>query len=151
MARYTVHVASPRSPEDSFAYMSDLANFAEWDPGVRSSTLVTGDRPADGAAYDVVVNGIAGPLTLRYVLGDFRAPESFVAIAESNLLKSVDTIVVRPHEAGSLVTYDAVLTLKGLLGLADPILRLAFTRIGGKAAEGLTAALEGTRVESPES
>ena len=148
MARYTVHVATNRSREDAFAYMSDLANFAEWDPGVRSSTLVEGERPADGTAYDVVVNGVAGPLTLRYVLSEYEPPERFVAIAESTLLKSVDTISVRATDDGSVVTYDAVLTLNGVLGLADPLLRLAFRRIGDKAAEGLIAALDGRRVKS---
>jgi len=34
MARYAVHVRSPKPADEAFAYMADLSNFAEWDPGV---------------------------------------------------------------------------------------------------------------------
>ena len=47
---------------------------------------------------------------------------------------------------GSLVTYDAELTLKGLLGLADPLLAMAFERIGRRAERGLVDALGGQTV-----
>ena len=40
MARYVVHVRSPKAPADAFAYMADLTNFAEWDPvGARYSVV----------------------------------------------------------------------------------------------------------------
>ena len=37
MARYVTKVRTPRSVEDAFAYMADLRNFAEWDPGVTAA------------------------------------------------------------------------------------------------------------------
>jgi len=45
-----------------------------------------------------------------------------------------------------VVTYDAILTLRGPLGLFDPLLRLAFGRIGDRAAAGMRKALRGTEV-----
>ena len=33
MARYVTTVRTPRSPEDAFAYVADLCNFAEGIPG----------------------------------------------------------------------------------------------------------------------
>ena len=53
--------------------------------------------------------------------------------------------------AGSTVTYDAELTLNGLLGLADPLLGLSFKMIGDRAAQGLVRALDGERVTEPSS
>ncbi|CAB4659805.1 unannotated protein [freshwater metagenome] len=44
------------------------------------------------------------------------------------------------------MTYDAELKLNGPLGLADPILRLTFGRIGDRAAAGLIRVLEGERL-----
>jgi hypothetical protein len=41
MARFTTHIRSPLSADQAFAYMADLTNFAEWDPGVITSTRVT--------------------------------------------------------------------------------------------------------------
>ena len=55
---------------------------------------------------------------------------------------STDEIRVVPVGAGTSVTYDADLRLKGPLGrLMDPLLGLAFRRIGDRAAVGLGKAL----------
>lgn len=149
MARYVVNVQTPLPPDQAFDYMADLTNFAEWDPGVERAKQVEGDEPAAGAAFDVTVQAVPQPLVLRYRLGPYDRPDRFVAKAESTLLTSLDTISVRPDGDGSIVTYDAELTLKGLFGLADPFLSVIFGRIGDRAATGLLSALNGRRVEEP--
>lgn len=150
MARYVAHVRSPMSVEAAFAYMADLTNFEKWDPGVISATQAHGDGPEPDAAFDVKVKAGPRPLTLRYRLTTFEAPNLVVAKAKSTLLTSLDRIEVRPHgETGSIVTYDAELTLNGPLSLADPLLERAFEGIGERAADGLVEALNGTRIEQP--
>ena len=146
MARYVVSVRTPMPPDEAFTYMADLRNFAEWDPGVKNVDQVTGDGPGPGTAFDVTVKGFVGDLTLRYVTTEHDAPKRVVARAESTMLTSLDTITVEPDGDGSVVTYDAELTLNGPLGLADPLLKPAFNSIGDKAAGGLIRALEGERV-----
>ncbi|MEM7349232.1 MAG: SRPBCC family protein [Acidobacteriota bacterium] len=146
MARYAVSLKTDRTPEDAFAYVADLANFAEWDPGVLKATQAVGNGPGLGAAYDVTVAGIGRPLVLRYEITTYEAPLKAVARAESPLLSSVDEISVEGTPEGSIVTYDALLTLKGLLGAFDPLLKLAFGRIGDRAATGLIGALGGERI-----
>jgi hypothetical protein len=148
MARYVVSVRSPKSPAESFAYMADLTNFAEWDPGVVKVNQVEGDGAGPDTAFDVTVKGVGGDLTLRYVTTSYDEPDSFVAVANSSMLKSVDTVTVEADGPGSIVTYDAELTLNGLLGLADFALGLVFNRIGDKAAAGLITALDGERVSA---
>ena len=64
-------------------------------------------------------------------------------------LTSLDTITVVGDGSGSVVTYDAELTLNGPLRLADPLLGLSFKRIGDRAAAGLIRALDGERVTDP--
>lgn len=151
MARYVVHVRSPKPPVESFSYMADLCNFARWDPGVTSATQIEGDRPALGAIYEVSVKAVRGTLPLQYELTEYDEPNRLVARAESKRLLSLDTITVEPTEGGSIVTYDAELTLTGALGVADPLVRLVFRRIGERAAAGLIRALGGERVASPRS
>ena len=122
MPRYTVTVKTDRKPDEVFAYLSDLMNFAEWDPGVKRSTLVVGDEPGVDAAYDVTVSGT----TLRYVTLEYEAPRRAVLEAKSFFLRSYDIIEVVEVDDGCEVTYDATLDLNGLLGLADPLLGLVF-------------------------
>ena len=42
MARYVTTVRSAKTPREAFAYMADLRNFAEWDPGVKAVRQVEG-------------------------------------------------------------------------------------------------------------
>lgn len=148
MARYRTRVATPLAPADAFDYVADLTNFAEWDPGVRRSVQVTGERSELGAAYDVTVAAVPRDLTLRYEVVEHDAPRTCLVVARSTMLTSTDRITVEPDGAdgGSIVTYDAELTLNGPLGLFDPVLRLAFGRIGDRAAAGLRRALDGEAV-----
>ena len=146
MARYVVSVSTDLSPGEAFAYMADLSNFAEWDPGVDTVEQVEGDGAGPDTSFDVTVKGVAGPLTLRYEVTDYDEPREVVALAQSSMLTSLDRITVEEDGSGSIVTYDAELTLNGLLGLFDPVLGLAFNRIGDKAAAGLLRVLDGERV-----
>ena len=147
MARYAVSVQSPKEAADAFDYMADLSNFARWDPGVESAEQVEGDGPGPDSAFDVAVRTAGRTIMLRYHVTEFEAPNRIVARAENSTLVSLDTITVEGNDSGSVVTYDAELTLKGLFRLFDPLLGLSFNRIGDKAAEGLVSALEGERLE----
>jgi hypothetical protein len=42
MARYVTTVKTAKTPKQAFAYMADLRNFAEWDPGVKTVKQVEG-------------------------------------------------------------------------------------------------------------
>jgi hypothetical protein len=144
MARYVMSVRTPMAPADAFAYLSDLSNFDEWDPGVSRAEQVSGDGPGEGAIFELDASGT----TLRYEVEAFDPPRMVRAVARSTFITSVDTITVEPDEGtpGSIVTYDADLTLNGLLRLGDPFLKLAFGRIGDRAAKGLTEQLDGQRI-----
>ena len=150
MARFVTHVRSPLPVDEAFDYMSDLTNFARWDPGVRRVDQVVGAGPGRGSEYDVEVDGIGGTMTLRYRVTSHRPPREVVAEASTSLLRSYDQITVSPTETdGSVVTYDAELTLRGVLALADPLLGPVFDRIGRKAEKGLVEALNGERIDDP--
>ena len=124
--------------------MANLTNFAEWDPGVTRVEQVEGEGPGPDAAYDVTVKGMRTPLRYRTTL--FEPSNAVVALAESRFLTSLDTITIEDDGTGSIVTYDAKLTLNGPLGLADPILGLSFGRIGDRATVGLIRVLDGERL-----
>ncbi|MDH3704591.1 MAG: SRPBCC family protein [Acidimicrobiia bacterium] len=146
MARYVTTVRTPRRPDEAFTYMADLRNFAEWDPGVRAVEQIDGDGGGPRASFDVTVAGIGRDLTLRYVTEEHDAPTRVLVEARSSMFTSIDLITVEPDGDGALVTYDAELKLNGVLGIADPLLRPAFSRIGDRAAAGLREVLEGTTV-----
>ena len=146
MARYSSTVRTPRSPDEAFAYMADLRNFALWDPGVTGVRQVHGEGGGPKSVFDVVVKSVGGGTTLQYITTRYDEPRSVQVEARSSLLTSIDRIDVVPDGTGSLVTYDAELRLNGPLGIFDLGLKPVFKRIGDRAAAGLERALGGERV-----
>ena len=59
------------------------------------------------------------------------------------MFTSLDRIDVTPDGDGSLVRYDAELTLNGPLRVFDLFLKPAFGKIGDRANRGLIRALDG--------
>lgn len=143
MPRYTTAIRSSMTPADALAYVADLRNLEEWDPGVRSVEQVAGDGVGPDAAYAVRLD--TAPMTLTYETVE-HGSDRVVLEACTWLLCSRDIVSVEPDGAGSVVTYDATLSLRGPLGLADPLMGPAFRRIGDAAAAGLRDALDGAFV-----
>ncbi len=147
MATYRTALRTDRAPAEVFEYMADLRNFAEWDPGVTGVDQVRGDGAGPDSVFDVRVKALPRPIELRYETVDYDPPKRILVRAESSLMVSVDETTVEPDGTGSVVRYHADLTLKSVLGLLDPVLGLAFGRIGDRAAAGLRQALDGVEVE----
>lgn len=145
MARYVMRVRTPKDAEQVFDFLADLRNFPEWDPGTKSAEQVGGTGPGLGSSYDLETGGA----TLRYEVKAYDRPRKVVAQGANRWVTSVDTITVSSQDdgAGAVVTYDADLTLNGVLKVGDPLLKLAFDRIGKKAADGLVKSLDGTRID----
>ena len=141
MARYVTTVRSAKTPKEAFAYMADLRNFAEWDPGVKAVRQVVGSGGGPDAVFDVTVAGPVIDLTLRYMTEEHDAPRNLLVVARSTVFTSIDRITVEPDGTGSVVTYDADLRLNGVLRVGDLGLRLMFGVIGDRAAAGLRRAL----------
>ncbi len=65
----------------------------------------------------------------------FEPPRRFDVRGESSSIVSVDEITVEPQGSGSLITYDAELTLASALKAFDPALALGFNKVADKAVE----------------
>lgn len=148
MAHYSTTVTSPWTPAEAFAYLADMRNFAEWDPGVRRAELVAGDGPGPDAAYLLAVKGIVGDIDMRYETLQYAPDERVIVRAETSMFVSLDEIVIVPSDDGCSVTYDAQLDLRGPLRLFDPLLGLTFKSIGDRAAKGLKRVLGTSRAAS---
>ncbi len=146
MAHYETTIESPLSAAEAFDRLSDVTRFAEWDPGVVKARQVEGSTPGPESAYVLSVKGFVGnTLDLRYEVTEFEAPSLLHLVAKSSLLRSDDIITISESGTGSSVTYAADLDLTGpggILRLADPLLGLAFGKIGDRAAAGLRTFLD---------
>jgi hypothetical protein len=121
--------------------MSDLRNFASWDPGVLTVTQVAGDGGGPESSFDVAVKSVGGGMVLRYETVEYDEPGNLLVEARNSKFTSIDRIAVVAKDEGSIVTYAAELLLNGCLSPLNPLLGLVFNRIGDRAAAGLRRVL----------
>jgi hypothetical protein len=143
MARYVCTVPTPLTAQEAWERMCDVRTYTRWDPSIVGARQVAGgEGPGPHAAVELTFAGVGPWRTLRYEVREYAAPHHMVIEARSTLLHSYDVLRVEPTGEGSVVTYDARLRLNGLLGLADPLLRVGFTALSSRAAAGLRRYLE---------
>ena len=147
MAHHVARMTSTRDRLHVFDYMSDLRNFAEWDPSVERVVQVDGVGGGATSTFDVTVRMGSRSTTLRYRTTTFSPPERFTVIASNLLLESEDRIVVESHGDQTIVIYDAEVRLRGPLRLADGFVQKRFDELADRAAAGLCAVLDGYLVE----
>jgi NAD(P)-dependent dehydrogenase (short-subunit alcohol dehydrogenase family) len=150
MAHYRGTVLSTRSAEDTFDYLAEFSNAAEWDPGVAGSRRLDDGPVGPDSSFrlEVRVGPRAVPLTYRVVA--YERPHRVVLLGETGTLRSEDTVTVVSDGRGrSILTYDAELELLGPLAPLTPLLALPFRRIGDRGLAGLRRVLSAPLEPSP--
>jgi hypothetical protein len=146
MARFVDTVmTSTWSQDDAFAYMADVRNFAEWDPGTKRVVQVQGSGSGPIAEYDVTVRMGSRSMTLRYEVTEWDPPHRVVLESSKAWMTLRDEIVVDRVDTDTLVTYDARITLRGPLKVFDKVLDRRFREMGERGAAGLRQKLEPPR------
>jgi len=145
MAHYRGTVLSLRSPEDTFDYLARFSSAAQWDPSVGEAEDLDPGPVGIGSRFRIVVKTAGLPVELRYEVVEYERPDRVRLIAETATFTSDDTIVVRETATGTEVTYDADVRLKGPLRLFDLAMRVGFSRVAGRAREGLQKQLSRPR------
>ncbi len=141
MAHAHKTLSSTKPPQEVFDYLADFANTAQWDPGITAARRLDGGPIGVGNRFEIDASFFGRTITMVYQTTLFEPPGRFVVRGESSSIVSVDEITVEPQGSGSLITYNAELTLKGALEAFDPALALGFNKVADKALPGLSAAL----------
>jgi carbon monoxide dehydrogenase subunit G len=142
MAHYNASIDTSRPPDEMFAYLSDFSSTQEWDPGVIEAERL-GDAPVrEGTEFRLLASFLHRKIPLTYRIVEYDPPNAVTFRGESSTVVSLDRITFESSESGTRITYDADLALKGPFKLADPLLWVAFNRVGARALAGLRRTLE---------
>jgi carbon monoxide dehydrogenase subunit G len=141
MAHYKASVDTPRPPDEAFAYLSDFSTTEEWDPGVVEADRVGNAPVCEGTEFRLVAAFLGRKTPLTYRIIEYDPPRAVTFRGENSTVVSLDRITLEPSDGGTRITYDAHLALKGAFKVADPLLGLAFSRVGDRALAGLRKTL----------
>ncbi len=141
MAHYNASVDTAHPPDEMFAYLSDFSSTQEWDPGVIEAERL-GEAPVQqGTQFRLQASFLGRKIPLTYRIMEYDPPNAVTFRGESTTVVSLDRITFKPSKQGTRITYDADLALKGPYKLANPLLQLAFKRVGARALAGLRKTL----------
>jgi hypothetical protein len=126
-----------------FTYLADFSNTEEWDPGVIAASRLSEGEIGLGSQFRLEARFMGRSNELTYRIVEYEPPRSVTLLGETDTVVSRDRITFEAVGSGTRITYDAELTLKGPLRLADPLLALAFKRVGDRALAGMTRILGG--------
>jgi hypothetical protein len=141
MAHYRASIDIQQSREEVFAYLSDFSTTREWDPGVIEAERLNGQAAGEGAEFRLVAEFLGRKNELTYRIVEYDPPQAVTFLGENTTVVSRDRITFDSRPGGVRVTYDADLALKGVFRIADPLLAIAFNRVGNRALAGLRRTL----------
>jgi hypothetical protein len=153
MATFRTSLWIPRLPADVFAFVSDFRNAPRWDPRTYAAVMVTAPPIGVGtrfelqgglltrSVHDELPAALRGNETLPYDIVEFEPPRVVAFRGETKTTRYHDRIQLSDENGGSRLVYDAELTLKGVLELAEPIFQLMFEKIGHDATQPIVAAV----------
>jgi carbon monoxide dehydrogenase subunit G len=125
------------SPAEAFAHVGDFANVDQWDPGVVRSVKNTAGEVSVGTVYDLVLDYRGRELEMQYELTAYEPAKRIVLVGTGGPVHAVDTISFEPNGAGTLVTYEADLRLRGMASIIQPLMKSRFQAIGEAGGVGL--------------
>lgn len=145
MPQYNAVIPSTWSLNETFAYMSDFSNARFWDPSVQSARrLESGDVALD-SQFELIVRFNGRDQVLCYRVTELEDTRRVVFTSDTDRLLSRDTLTFEPRSGGCSMTYHAELRLKGVAGLATPLLAAMFRPIGDRARDSLQRILGESR------
>ncbi len=143
MTVYQASLDTKRPAAQVFAYLSDFSTTAEWDPGVIAAKRIDTGPIGVGTEFHLTSKFLGRTTELTYVIIEHDPPNSVTLLGQNASAISRDTITVAGQREETRIDYRAELTLKGPLRILDPLLALAFKRVGDRALAGLLRTLDG--------
>jgi uncharacterized protein YndB with AHSA1/START domain len=138
MPRYVGTVRSPRPVEEVFDYLARFDNVAEWDPSIERAEQLDPAPPRRGSRFRILFGFLGRETALEYELVECERPRLLVLRAETDSIRSLDTIEFTSLPGGgSQLTYDAELELNGWRKLAALPVAAAFSFNNRRAAARL--------------
>tara|TARA_B110000503_G_scaffold30329_2_gene49104 strand:+ start:7087 stop:8499 length:1413 start_codon:yes stop_codon:yes gene_type:complete len=136
----TVEVKRPI--DEVFAYVSDFATTAEWDPNVLSARKVSSGSIAKGTQFEVVCALPVGSVTLLYTVEKLYGNTHIELRGRCAFFEVHDIITLSGSTTGTTVDYRAEFQFKRLVATVAALSSKGLQKMGRESVAGLARALE---------
>jgi carbon monoxide dehydrogenase subunit G len=141
MTRLYEQIITKTPIEAAFSYTADFENIEQWDPGIAASARIGTDPIGIGTQFNVVATFGSREIPMVYTITEFDPPNRVVLVGEGSTLTAVDEITFAEVPQGTVITYTADLTFRGVMRFVAPLLGGVLKQVGRKAVTGMADAL----------
>ena len=136
MIGFTGQLEVDGPPATMFELLADMAELHQWNPNVRSSQRISGNRFESGSRYESTI--ARGPIRMT-------ARSELVTVKQGRKVQyegsiagfwSVDSLTFEPSGDGTRITFHNETRAPGWLRPLIPLLNAAFQRQARRAVEG---------------
>ncbi len=136
MIRFTGQLEVDLPPAAVFELLADMAELDRWNPNVRSSQRVSGDRFGRGSRYEsTIVRGLMR-MTAHSELVVVEPNRKVQYEGSIGGFWSVDSLTVEPRGDGTRITFHNETHIPRWLQPLSPVLNAAFQRQARLAVDG---------------
>ncbi len=137
-------IAINRTPEDVFAYFADFQNWSAWQDGTEEMVQTSEGPLGVGSTFRVRVKML--PLWKATIFGRITRYESPNKMAmetgDGSPFSATGSYSFEPIEGGTKLTFDATMSMKGLLKILEPLMRSTFRKQSASETRKLKEVLE---------
>lgn len=127
---------------DVFAYVSDLSNIEQWDPGVIASQKTTPGPVRAGSEFQLKCTFLWFTFPMTYRVTSLKAPSLVVFEGRGETFLAQDSISFSETENGTKIEYSLNLTFKEVSFLLEKSMFFYIKRIAKAAIKGLAHAFK---------
>ena len=132
----------PKPRSEVFAFAGEFDNIEKWDPGIKSSKKVGSDPTGVGTMYRVESVMAGATIPMEYIVRDWQPDKRVELFGRGEGFTSLDIIEFEDApNGGTLVRYEAEITLYNFLRYLGPLMNIPFNRLGEHALDGLVETL----------
>jgi carbon monoxide dehydrogenase subunit G len=144
MAHRVERTIQTSCPQDvAFDHVADFSTTQGWDPGIPSAERMDDGPVGQGSKFRLVSRFNETEQTLIYEITEYDRPNAVTLVGDGGNFHGVDRITFAPGGSeGTVVTYSADLSLKGLARLAQPFIKGQLDAMSDRAVAGLKDALD---------
>ncbi len=136
MIEFTGQLEVDELPAAVFELLADMAELHQWNPNVRSSQRITGDRFEPGSRYESTIARGPMRMTARSELVTVEPGRKVQYEGSIAGFWSIDSLTFEPSGDGTRITFHNETQTPGWLRPLIPLLNAAFQRQAKRAVEG---------------
>lgn len=128
--------------DEVFAVVSDVAAYADWNPTITGSRLLSDGEVANGTRLEFVIKRMGAQ---EMAVTNFEAGRSIRFEQRSGMMEGGHRFTLSEEGGGTRVDHELMMRPKGLFRLMSPLMSMMAKRNLRKIADALAARVEGSR------